>query len=120
MGLTLRTRHYWSKVNPLEFYQLDKFGDLQQPTTAFTGNVNQNYNFISMDILYTWQFAQGSFINIAYKDISDDFSRSFEKSYFKNFTSTISKPRFSSVSVKVIYFLDYFTAKKKWAHHKTS
>ncbi|HPH83928.1 MAG TPA: DUF5916 domain-containing protein [Ferruginibacter sp.] len=120
MGLTLRTRHYWSKVNPLQFYQLDKFGDLQQPTSAFTGNVNQNYNFLSMDILYTWQFAQGSFINIAYKDISDDFTRTFEKSYFKNFSNTINKPRFSSVSVKVIYFLDYFTAKKKWAQHKTS
>ena len=117
MGLTLRARHYWSKVSPQEFFELDQDGNLQQTNTPYTGNRNQNYNFLSADLVYTWQFAQGSFITIVWKDISENFSRSFEKGYFKNISNTINLPQFSSLSVRVIYFLDYLTVRKKLAHH---
>ncbi len=118
MGLTLRARHYWSKVDPKQYYELDKYGDLQTPSTPYTSNRRQNYNFFSADLVYTWQFAQGSFINVVVKDISDNFNRSFEKNYFKNFTNTINQPQFTSLSVKVIYFLDYLTAKQKISRKK--
>ncbi|HMO61903.1 MAG TPA: DUF5916 domain-containing protein [Ferruginibacter sp.] len=113
MGLNIRTRHYWSKVDPQQFYELDSYGDLKTPTTAFTRNVRQNYNFFSMDMVYTWQFAQGSFINIVWKDIAEDFNREFEKNYFSNFSRIINGPQFSSFSLRVIYFLDYLTVKNK-------
>ncbi len=118
MGLTLRARHYWSKVDPKQYYELDQYGDLQKPSTPYTSNRRQNYNFFSADLVYTWQFAQGSFINVVVKDISDNFSRSFEENYFKNFTKTVEQPQFTSVSLKVIYFLDYLTAKKKISRKK--
>jgi hypothetical protein len=114
MGATLRARHYWAKVSPNQFYELDKYGDLQTPTTVFTQNVKQNYNFFSVDMVYTWQFAQGSFINVALKDIGQSFTRSFEKNYLKNLSNTVNAPQFTSLSLKVIYFLDYLTAKKKF------
>lgn len=113
MGITLRSRHYWSKVAPQQFYQLDEYGDLKKPDVAFTKNVNQNYNFFSTDLVYTWQFAQGSFINVVWKDISDSFNRDFEKNYFKNLHRTVNSPQANSFSVRVIYFLDYLTAKSK-------
>ena len=119
MGLSLRTRHYWSKVDPKEFFVLDVYGDLQKPASPFTGNVNQNYNFVSMDMVYTWQFAQGSFVNIVWKNINENFQRDFEKDYFNNFSKTIGRngynnlTQFNSFSVKVIYFLDYLTMKNK-------
>ena len=119
MGLSLRTRHYWSKVDPKEFFVLDIYGDLQKPASPFTGNVNQNYNFVSMDMVYTWQFAQGSFVNIVWKNINENFQRDFEKDYFNNFSKTIGRngynnlTQFTSLSVKVIYFLDYLTMKNK-------
>ena len=119
MGLSLRTRHYWSKVDPKEFFVLDVYGDLQRPASPFTGNVNQNYNFVSMDMVYTWQFAQGSFVNIVWKNINENFQRDFEKDYFNNFSKTIGRngynnlTQFNSLSVKVIYFLDYLTMKNK-------
>jgi len=119
MGITLRTRHYWSKVAPQQFYQLDQYGKLQTPTNAFTKNVNQNYNFFSTDFVYTWQFAQGSFINVVWKDIAESFNRDFENNYFSNFDKTISRPQANSFSVRVIYFLDYLTAKNKLKKKKT-
>ncbi len=111
MGITLRVRHYWSKVAPKQFYELDKFGDLVKPSVAFTKNVNQNYNFFSTDLVYTWQFAQGSFVNVVWKDVGESFNRDFEKTYFDNFGKTINGQQSNSFSVRVIYFLDYLTAK---------
>lgn len=113
MGLTMRTRHYWSKVSPVQFYELNTEGDLVTPTTPYTKNRNQNYNYFTVDMVYTWQFAQGSFINVVWKDIGENFSRNFERNYFKNASNTISGNQFNSLSLRVIYFLDYLTLKQK-------
>ncbi|MFN8250434.1 MAG: DUF5916 domain-containing protein [Ferruginibacter sp.] len=118
MGINLRIRHYWSKVAPQQFYQLNDFGKLVSPTVAYNENRNQNYNYLSTDMVYTWQFAQGSFINIVWKDIAESFNRDFEKNYFKNFDRTISGPQANSFSIRVIYFLDYLTARKQLAKKK--
>ena len=113
MGLTLRARHYWSKVNPDQFYELDVYGKLQAPSLPFTQNVNQNYNYLSVDMVYNWQFAQGSFFSIVWKDIADQFQYggNFEQKYFKNLGNTIEGNQFNSLSLRVIYFLDYLTVK---------
>jgi hypothetical protein len=113
MGLTLRTRHYWSKVSPQQFYELDAYGKLQTPTNPFTKNVRQNYNYLSIDMLYNWQFAQGSFLSVVWKDIGESFSREFEKNYTKDLGNTINGDQFNSLSLRVIYFLDYLTVKRK-------
>ncbi len=119
MGITLRTRHYWSKVAPQQFYQLDQKGKLATPTVPFTQNLNQNYNFFSTDLVYTWQFAQGSFINVVWKDIAASFNRDFENNYFSNLDKTINRQQANSFSLRVIYFLDYLTAKSKLKKKKT-
>ena len=111
MGITCRVRHYWSKVQPVQIYQLDTYGKLQTPDIPFTGNVNQNYNYLSVDMVYNWQFAQGSFFNIVWKDIGESFNRDFEKNYINNLGKTINGPQFNSLSVRVIYFLDYLSVK---------
>lgn len=113
MGITFRARHYFSKVKPVEFYQLGTDGYLKTPTNPFTGNVNQNYNYFTVDMVYTWQFAQGSFIYVVWKDISESFSRNFESNYISNLGKTLENPQSNSLSVRVIYFLDYLTAKKQ-------
>ena len=113
MGLTVRARHYWSKVRPVQFYELDTYGKLQTPTNPFTQNVNQNYNYLSVDMVFNWQFAQGSFFSVVWKDIGESFNREFEKNYVKNLGNTIDGKQFNSLSVRVIYFLDYLTVKNK-------
>lgn len=119
MGLTLRARHYWSKVAPEQFYELDINGNLQTPTTTVHRNVNQNFNFVSVDMVYTWQFAQGSFINVVWKNIERNAGNTFEQNYFANLGKTIkgngynNVTQFSSLSFKVIYFLDYLTEKNR-------
>lgn len=113
MGITFRARHYWSKVLPKEFFELDTEGKLQAPQQPFTENVNQNYNYLSVDMLFNWQFAQGSFLSFVWKDMAENFERSFENTYFNNLGKTLSGPQFNSISLRVIYFIDYLTAKNK-------
>ncbi len=115
MGVTMRTRHYWSKVMPQEFFLLTESGQLEKPSFFYDRNRNQNYNYLTVDMVYTWQFAQGSFFNIVWKDIGENFSRTFERNYFKNARGAVSGQQFNSFSLRVIYFLDYLTLKTKRA-----
>jgi hypothetical protein len=112
MGLTLHVRHYWSKVDPKVFYELNNSGNLQNTAVVPTDNVYQNFNYLSVDMLFNWQFAQGSFLNFAWKDIGSTYNSEFERNYFSNFGKTVNGPQFKSVSLSIIYFLDYLTLKK--------
>ena len=116
MGLNFRARHYWSKVHYQQYFNLTDKGELNP--IAFTpvnadDDPNNNANFFTIDMTYTWQFAQGSFINIVWKDASKYFDHSIDHQYFNNFKSTWREPQANSFSVKVIYYLDYLSLKKK-------
>ena len=118
MGLTLRSRHYWSKVDPVQFYELNTTGNLQKPSVDFTQNVKQNFNYLTVDMVYNWEFAQGSFLSIVWKDIGEKFTRQFEKNYTTNLANTIGGSHYSSLSLRVIYFLDYLTFRNKMKKKK--
>jgi hypothetical protein len=63
-------------------------------------------------MIYTWQFAPGSFINIVWKNSVYDFRDFVEKNYLKNFSNTMETDQNNNLSLKVIYFLDYLNLKK--------
>ena len=112
MGINLRIRHYYSSVDNKEFFTLQKNGSLIS-NPSFTENKNQNVNFFNVDMVYTWQFAPGSFLNIVWKNAVYDYKDIVEKNYFKNFGNTIDADDNNNISLKVIYFLDYLQLKKK-------
>jgi hypothetical protein len=110
-GLTIRARHYWSKVTQKELYDLQPDGSLI--TTKHTIPLeHQNFNLFNVDAQYTLQFAPGSFINIVWKDESQLFNKEIETAYLKNFSNTIGTDQNNNLSIKVIYYLDYLNLKK--------
>jgi hypothetical protein len=62
-------------------------------------------------MVYTWEFAPGSFINIAWKNATQYFTDVVDKGYFENLGSTLSQNNNNNFSVKVIYFIDYYKVK---------
>lgn len=110
-GITFRARHYWSKVKQKQLYDLRADGELF-PTIYTITPEDFNLNFFNIDALYTWQFAPGSFINIAWKDEGQLFNTDSRTGYFKNFDQIISEPQNNNLSVKIIYYLDYLDFKK--------
>ena len=116
MGLNTRIRHYWSKVEYKQFFTLLENGALH-PNPAYTNNRDQNVNFFNVDMVYTWQFAPGSFLNIVWKNSVFDFKEDVEKNYFRNFSQTMEADQNNNLSLKVIYFLDYLDF-RKWTRKK--
>ena len=112
MGITLRARHYWSKVDYKSFFVLKDDGNLL-PISNVTNKPDNNANFFNVDMVYTWQFALGSFINIGWKDAGTLFNQEVGNRYYKNLGHTLRAPQENNFSLKVIYFLDYLSLKKK-------
>lgn len=112
-NVTLRARHYWSKVHVKELFDLQDNGSLA-PTThsSDVDIVHRNYNIFNVDAVYSWQFAPGSFINVVWKDQSYTEDGNIDYRYFRNFGKTIGASPNNSLSFKIIYFLDYLDFKK--------
>ena len=112
MVFTTKVRHYWSEVAYKQYFTLAEDGKLVGNTT-FNGNADQNYNTFTVDAVYTWQFAPGSFINIVWKENATTFDGIAGNGYLKNFDNIIISPQNNNLSFKIIYFLDYLTLKNK-------
>jgi hypothetical protein len=115
MGITLTIRHYWSGVDPKELLLLNTKGDLViSNTTKKPEDYRQNFNQFALNMVYTWQFRNGSFLYIVWKDEADEFKRAdYERNYFKNIDRTFSVNNATTLSVKLIYFIDYLNLKKR-------
>ena len=122
MFITIRIRHYQGSVNYLEFYTLDNQGSLGKILSGSTAieqyisnnhRFNNNYNIFNVDAVYSWRFAPGSEFNIVWKSAGNTFERDVVNNYLKNFNHTIAAPQNNSISLKVLYYIDYLQLKKK-------
>lgn len=104
-SLTFRLRHYWSTADYSSFYTLNKEGYLDP--VALNENHNINFNAFTIDMAYKWQFAPGSEISIVWKNNINSWGNSIIGSYVKNLEDILSAPQINSISVKVLYYLDY-------------
>lgn len=111
MGITFRARHYWSKVEYVRFFQLKTDGYLDDISIT-SQNPDNNANFFNIDMIYTWQFAPGSFINVSWKTAGEQFDKLVKENYYRNLRTTLGNPQQNNFSVKIIYFLDYLMLKE--------
>ena len=121
MYITMRLRHYWSKVNNNVIYVLNRAGNLDKipaENAALNQYVssnsffNRNLNLFNIDMIYSWRFAPGSEFNVVWKNGINTFEQDAAGNYFKNFSKTLNAPQNNSVSVKVLYYIDYLSLKK--------
>ena len=113
MGLNMRTRHYVSGVQNKSYFKLENDGTLS-PTQVNT-SYDRNINFFNVDMVYTWQFAPGSFVNIVWKNATVFGNNNASSSYLDNLKETLSADQNNNVSLKIIYFLDYLKIKKAFS-----
>jgi hypothetical protein len=113
MGINLRVRHYWSDRRNKEFFGLKSDGTLEAYNGPALQNVDRNYNVFNIDLVYQWVFAPGSELSITYKDAAETNERFFTRRYGRNFDNILNSPQNNSLSIKVLYYVDYLNLKRK-------
>lgn len=110
-NLSFRARDYWSKIRYDRYFKLQNDGYLAP--FVYTKNADINLNIFNIDMIYTWQFAPGSFLSASWKKSINFNNKSREDGYFKIFSNTMQTPGSNSISLRIIYYLDY-SGMKKW------
>ena len=112
LSLTLRIRHYWS------YGLYDYYGDLDEEgyiirDDNFTGNADFNFNAFNTDLIFGWQFAPGSFLNVVYKNALQRDEQNIVTSYFRNLGSVFDENQRNTITLKVVYFFDTVSTYRK-------
>ncbi len=109
MGVTFRMRHSWSNATHDLFYNVDTDGHLTSPLTGLSDDYDFNFNFFSIDLVYSWQFAPGSFLTANWKNNIFSLNSNINQNYFQNIQNTLRDDQTNLFSIKILYFLDYLT-----------
>ena len=111
MGLTFRARHYWSSAQYREFYTLGEDGSLL--ASDYQENEDRNYNAFNIDMVYSYTFAPASELSIVWKNSIITDEESLREGYFSNADQILSIPKNNSISLRLLYFIDYAMLKKQ-------
>lgn len=113
MGITFRLRHYWSKLDYNEFFILNEDGKMTP--TNYTGldandeSIHDNsFNAFTIDMAYRWVFAPGSELSLVWKNSIFTFNDEVQLNYFENVGNLLNDPATNSISLKVLYYIDYW------------
>ena len=112
LALDFRMRHYWLVAKYREYYQLQEDGYLSG--TDYSDNNDFDFNAFNIDMILRWEFAPGSELAVAWKNAVLSYNESaVTENYFDNLQNTIESPADNSLSVKLLYYLDYLYLKKR-------
>jgi Domain of unknown function (DUF5916)/Carbohydrate family 9 binding domain-like len=114
MNWTIRLRHNWTKLENRSFHMLKADGNWND--FPFADGRNRNFNVFNIDMFYTWDFKWGSRLTFGWKNaLGGDVALNpyTNTTYLKNFGAMFTNPHSNEVTLKVVYFLDYLTLKKK-------
>ena len=112
MGISLRVRHYWSKLETTQLMNLNQSGNLTK-INAISVNANNNVDFFNVDMTFNWQFALGSYFTISWKNAISTQDEQVYSNYYKNLNNTLfHSNQMNTISFKIIYFLDYLDIKR--------
>lgn len=111
-SLSFRLRHYWATADYTDdFYYLQDNGSLA--AGVYSENPDLNYNAFNIDMVYTWRFAPGSELTLVWKNAIYSSVDRIINSYFDNMSNMFDSPMLNSLSLKVLYYLDYQSLRKR-------
>ncbi len=110
MTLNARLRHYWSSVEYNEFRKLVDDGNTAESNYDEFNDLS--LNFFNIDLVYRWRFAPGSDIFFVWKNSINNIGSEFSDIQY-NYQSSVGRlrqsPQRNSISLKLVYFVDYAT-----------
>ena len=119
MGLTFQLRHYNAKIIYNDFAQLMSNGRLSYIDNYsgldIDGNsaYDINYNAFTIDMLVRWVYLPGSELNFVWKNSIFTSDKMVFDDYWNTLNNTLQNGPINTLSLKIIYWLDYQYLKKK-------
>ena len=110
IDLSIKLRYHLDQVRNIEFKLLGDDGYLYQ--SEYNGNHNINYTTWTSDIAFNWWFAPGSQISLVWKNGIDNESDILINHWNEKLKESFSLAQQNSLSLKVIYYLDYLYLRK--------
>jgi hypothetical protein len=112
MGITFRMRHYSSNIRYNFFYQLLDNGRLDRTdyeglSSDGTSAYDVNFNAFTIDLVYRWIFLPGSELSLVWKNSIFVTGNDPSADYINNIRSTFENSPANSLSLKVLYWIDY-------------
>jgi Domain of unknown function (DUF5916)/Carbohydrate family 9 binding domain-like len=114
MNWTIRMRHNWTSIINRSFHKLKADGSWDD--IAFVNGRNRNFNAFNIDMFYTWDFKWGSRLTLGWKNAlgGNVFLDPYKNtSYTKNLGGIFNNPHSNEVTLKIVYYLDYLSLRKK-------
>ncbi len=112
ISMKIRVRHYWSGAANKNYYQLQSDGSLSEDLN-YNDNKDENYNAFNIDMILRWIFAPGSELSIAWKNSIYESQDKVLTDYWQNMRNTWKSDQTNSLSLKVLYYIDYNSLRRK-------
>lgn len=110
MDLSVKLRYHMDQVKNLEFKLLSDDGYLNE--SQYVGEHNINYTTWTSDIAFNWRFAPGSQMSLVWKNAIDNEDDILINHWVNNVEESFNLAQQNSLSLKVIYYLDYLYLRK--------
>lgn len=111
--ITFRLRQYWSMADYTDdYFLLNKNGNLTGNTTYY-GDHDSNFNSFNIDMIYNWRFAPGSDVTVAWKNSIYSNGNIVFNNMKDNLEYLFESPQSNSLSIKILYYLDYQYLKRR-------
>ncbi|WP_321297063.1 DUF5916 domain-containing protein [Marinifilum fragile] len=110
-SLSFRMRHYWAKAEYKDFYTLMDNGRVAD--SDYNENHDVNFNTFNVDMVYNWRFAPGSELALVWKSSIRDAQDEIRHGFVDNLKDTFDATQLNSFSVKLLYYIDYMSLKRK-------
>jgi hypothetical protein len=116
LSFNLKLRHYWSTLKHNTFYGLEN-GELTDNDFSLRDENNQplydiNYNSWNIDLNCIWRFAPGSELNFQWKSSISNLISDASLNSQQNINRLFEESQRNSLSLKLVYYLDYLNLKK--------
>jgi len=110
MDLSIKLRYHMDQVKNLEFKTLGDDGYLYE--SNYNEKHNINYTTWTSDIAFNWWFAPGSQMSLVWKNAIDNEDNILINHWVDNVEASSNLAQQNSLSLKIIYYLDYLYLRK--------
>jgi hypothetical protein len=100
-----RVRYYNFKADYHQYYDLEKDGSLSP--NSYAADNDFLYSAFNIDAYFTWLFAPGSELTLAWKNAIYQNKSLPADNYFRELANTLEAPASNLISLKILYYLDY-------------